>query len=205
MDCGPHAEIVDVVPMRAGDATFHHGWCVHGARPNTSDTMREAMVIAYHPQDMRVGKANNYAKVRNLEAFLDNLPEGSLAAGSTNTLVYSRDAFDSADRSNDSRPAVVRAELPGRRVLPTIRPGRFVFRVQRITDAVFGLRFFADDQQAHRVMRVVQKRVADAGARPGTRRCRPAAEEITHRRSTRPGDRRRRTRTPPRRSRRADS
>ena len=86
------AEIVDVVPMRAGDVTVHHGWCVHGARPNLSDTMREAMVVAYHPQDARVGKANNYAKVRNLEAFLDNLPEGALAAGSTNTLVYSRDA-----------------------------------------------------------------------------------------------------------------
>ena len=85
-----HGEVVDAVPMRAGDATFHHGWCVHGARPNTSDTMREAMVIAYHPENMRVGKANNYAKVRNLEAFLDNLPEGALAAGSTNTLVYSR-------------------------------------------------------------------------------------------------------------------
>src|SRR5262245_48339258 len=84
------AEVIEVVPMRAGDATFHHGWCVHGAHPNRSDTMREAMVIAYHPQDMRVGRANNYAKVKNLEAFLDNLPEGSLAAGSTNTLVYSR-------------------------------------------------------------------------------------------------------------------
>ena len=87
-----HGEVVDVVPMRAGDVTFHHGWCVHGALPNTSSKMREAMVIAYHPQDMRVGKANNYAKVRNLEAFLDNLPEGAVAAGPTNTLVYSRDA-----------------------------------------------------------------------------------------------------------------
>jgi hypothetical protein len=52
--------------------------------------MREAMVIAYRPQDMRVGKANNCAKVKNLEAFLDNLPKGALAAGSTNTLVYSQ-------------------------------------------------------------------------------------------------------------------
>jgi ectoine hydroxylase-related dioxygenase (phytanoyl-CoA dioxygenase family) len=86
------AEVIDVVPMRAGDATFHHGWCVHGARPNRSDTMREAMAVAYHPEDMRVGKANNRAKVLNLEAFLDNLPEGALAAGPTNTLVYSRDA-----------------------------------------------------------------------------------------------------------------
>ncbi len=48
-------------------------------------------VIAYHPHDMRVGKANNYAKVRNLEAFLDNLREGELATGSTNTFVYSRE------------------------------------------------------------------------------------------------------------------
>jgi ectoine hydroxylase-related dioxygenase (phytanoyl-CoA dioxygenase family) len=87
---GHDAQVIDVVPMRAGDATFHHGWCVHGARPNRSETMREAMVIAYHPQDMRVGKANNFAKVKNLEAFLDDLPEGALAAGSTNTLVYSR-------------------------------------------------------------------------------------------------------------------
>jgi len=84
------SQVIDVVPMRAGDATFHHGWCVHGARPNKSNTMREAMVIAYHSEDMRVGTANNYAKVRNLEAFLDNLPEGALAAGSTNTLVYSK-------------------------------------------------------------------------------------------------------------------
>jgi len=86
------AEVVDVVPMRAGDATFHHGWCVHGAHPNRSEKMREAMVVAYHHQDMKVGRANNPAKVRNLEAFLDNLPEGALAAGGTNTLVYSRDA-----------------------------------------------------------------------------------------------------------------
>jgi ectoine hydroxylase-related dioxygenase (phytanoyl-CoA dioxygenase family) len=85
-----HAEVVDVVPMRAGDVTFHHGWCVHGARPNQSETMREAMVVAYYPDGMRVGKAGNQAKRLNLEAFLDNLPEGALAAGKTNTLVYSR-------------------------------------------------------------------------------------------------------------------
>ena len=82
------AEVVDVVPMRAGDATFHHGWCVHGAGANRSATMREAMVVAYFADGMRVGKSNNLAKVRNHEAFLDDLPEGELAAGSTNTLVY---------------------------------------------------------------------------------------------------------------------
>jgi len=58
----------------------------HGSK----HTMREATLIAYHPRDMAVGKANNYAKVRNLEAFFDNPPEGSIAAGSTNTLVYSQ-------------------------------------------------------------------------------------------------------------------
>ena len=84
------AQVIDVAPMRAGDATFHHGWCVHGARANRSDTMREAMVVAYFADGMRVGSANNRAKVLNREAFLDDLPEGALAAGKTNTLVYSR-------------------------------------------------------------------------------------------------------------------
>jgi ectoine hydroxylase-related dioxygenase (phytanoyl-CoA dioxygenase family) len=82
------AEVTDVVPMQAGDATFHHGWCVHGARANHSQTMREAMVVAYFRDGMRVGAASNPAKAGDQEAFLDNLPEGALAAGSTNTLVY---------------------------------------------------------------------------------------------------------------------
>jgi ectoine hydroxylase-related dioxygenase (phytanoyl-CoA dioxygenase family) len=85
------AEVVNVVPMRAGDATFHHGWCVHGAGANHSAVVREAMVVAYFRDGMRVGRANNPAKVRNLEHFLDNLPEGASAAGSTNTLVYAAD------------------------------------------------------------------------------------------------------------------
>jgi ectoine hydroxylase-related dioxygenase (phytanoyl-CoA dioxygenase family) len=88
------ADVVDVVPMRAGDATFHHGWCVHGARPNRSNVMREAMVVAYFADGMRVGRASNPNKVRNLEHFLDNLPEGAPAAGSTNTLVYSSQSGD---------------------------------------------------------------------------------------------------------------
>jgi ectoine hydroxylase-related dioxygenase (phytanoyl-CoA dioxygenase family) len=85
------AEVVNVVPMRAGDATVHHGWCVHGAGANHSAVVREAMVVAYFREGMRVGRANNPAKVRNLEHFLDNLPEGASAAGSTNTLVYAAD------------------------------------------------------------------------------------------------------------------
>jgi len=84
-----NAQVDDVVPMSAGDATFHHGWCVHGARSNRSQTMREAMVVAYYRDGIKVGKAGNRAKQLNLEAFLDNLPEGAAAAGSTNTLVYS--------------------------------------------------------------------------------------------------------------------
>lgn len=31
--------------MRAGDATFHNGWLVHGASANTTDKIREAMVV----------------------------------------------------------------------------------------------------------------------------------------------------------------
>ena len=61
---------------------------VHRLRPPKQRRDREAMVVAYFVDGMRVGKSNNLAKVRNREAFLDDLPEGELAAGSTNTLVY---------------------------------------------------------------------------------------------------------------------
>ena len=59
---------------------------------------------------------------------------------------------------------VVRAELPRRRIHPNDPTGLLVLSVERITDKVLRLRLFADDEQPHRVVRVVQKRVADAGA-----------------------------------------
>jgi hypothetical protein len=39
--------VVPTGPMRAGDATFHLGWTIHGAPANTSPRVREAMTVIY--------------------------------------------------------------------------------------------------------------------------------------------------------------
>jgi ectoine hydroxylase-related dioxygenase (phytanoyl-CoA dioxygenase family) len=40
--------------MKAGDSTWHSGWVLHAASPNTTGTMREAMTIKYFADGARV-------------------------------------------------------------------------------------------------------------------------------------------------------
>lgn len=46
--------ISEPVPMRAGDATFHAGWTLHRAYPNTSPVAREVMTVIYFADGARV-------------------------------------------------------------------------------------------------------------------------------------------------------
>ena len=48
-------ELVSYAPMRAGDATFHSGWTLHGAPANETTTMRSVMTIIYFADGARVG------------------------------------------------------------------------------------------------------------------------------------------------------
>ena len=38
--------------MRAGDATFHNGFLIHGAEENKTDTIREAMIVTFFEDDL---------------------------------------------------------------------------------------------------------------------------------------------------------
>ena len=46
------------VPMAAGDATFHAGWTLHRAMPNTSNQMREVMTIIFFADGSRLLEAD---------------------------------------------------------------------------------------------------------------------------------------------------
>lgn len=82
-------KIVESGAMRAGDATFHSGWTLHGAPGNSSDRMREVMTIIYYPDGTRVGSADNANRQADLASWLPGLKPGDVAASELNPLPYS--------------------------------------------------------------------------------------------------------------------
>jgi ectoine hydroxylase-related dioxygenase (phytanoyl-CoA dioxygenase family) len=79
--------VVESGAMRAGDATFHSGWTLHGAPGNSSNRMREVMTIIYFPEGTRVGPVDNANRQADLDAWLPGLKPGDLAASELNPLI----------------------------------------------------------------------------------------------------------------------
>jgi len=77
--------------LRAGDATFHSGWTIHGAAPNPSLTMRSVMTIIYFAVGTRIARPNSEAQRGDHKVWLAGLPPGELAAGPKNPVVWPRD------------------------------------------------------------------------------------------------------------------
>jgi ectoine hydroxylase-related dioxygenase (phytanoyl-CoA dioxygenase family) len=78
--------------MRAGDATFHNGWLVHGASANESTTLRSAMVVTYYPSfTCAHNPFKNGSQRGDAQAFCGGVEEGGLADNDeTNPVVWRR-------------------------------------------------------------------------------------------------------------------
>lgn len=76
--------------MRAGSATFHGGWTVHSAPPNTTPNMREVMTIIYIADGEVIDSLDNPARKRDMAKWLPQCVEGDIAASHLNPLVYKR-------------------------------------------------------------------------------------------------------------------
>lgn len=74
--------------LRAGDATFHYGWTVHGAECNRTEIMREAMTVIYFADGARVTQPAHAFQEMDLMQWLVGCKPGDLAAGEDNRLVY---------------------------------------------------------------------------------------------------------------------
>ena len=72
------------VALRAGDATFHGGWTVHRALPNTSEVMREVMTVIYVADGERVQEPRNRAQENDLATWLPGLAPGDPVASEIN-------------------------------------------------------------------------------------------------------------------------
>jgi ectoine hydroxylase-related dioxygenase (phytanoyl-CoA dioxygenase family) len=78
------------VAMKAGDATFHYGWTLHGAPANATDRPREAMTVIWYADGARVTEPDNFNRRRDLERWMPGLKPGDLAASGLNPLVFRR-------------------------------------------------------------------------------------------------------------------
>ena len=83
-------DLVSYAPMRAGDASFHAGWVLHGAPANETATMRSVMTIIYFADGVRVGEIDSPMRRADDERWLGSLPTGALAASPMNPLLWSR-------------------------------------------------------------------------------------------------------------------
>lgn len=89
--------VVSSGAMAAGDATFHAGWTLHRAGPNTSDRVREVMTVIYFADGARVTDCDHIHREQDLNAWLPGQQPGELAGTHINPVVYRRRSFDPAD------------------------------------------------------------------------------------------------------------
>lgn len=82
--------IVEAGDMRAGDATFHDGWTIHGAPGNAShDRTREVMTIIYVEDGAVITPPDHAARANDLASWFPGLAPGDKAASPLNPLLWS--------------------------------------------------------------------------------------------------------------------
>ena len=85
--------VVNYGDMNAGDATFHSGWCLHGAPGNHTHTLREVMTVIWYEDDARIierpdpQKRWNSSRENDLATWLPNCKPGELAASPINPVI----------------------------------------------------------------------------------------------------------------------
>ena len=74
-----------------GDASFHAGWTLHRAGPNTTSRMREAMTVIYYADGTRVTPLDHPNRRFDRDTWLRGCAPGALAAGPWNPVLWARD------------------------------------------------------------------------------------------------------------------
>ena len=84
-----HIPVNSYGAMKAGDATFHNGWTLHGAKPNPTPNMREVMTVIYYEDGATISQPKNDPQTHDLEYVFPGQKPGDVAATHKNPLVYS--------------------------------------------------------------------------------------------------------------------
>ena len=76
--------------MQAGDATFHYGWNLHSAPPNSGDRMREVITVIWVADGCRVTEPINDNQSRDLKRWMPGLQPGDMVNSELNPLTFTR-------------------------------------------------------------------------------------------------------------------
>lgn len=79
--------ITRATTMKAGDATWHYGWTLHGAPGNHSTATREVMTIIYFADGAQVTEPINNHQENDRNTWLDGIAPGQQAASRHNPLL----------------------------------------------------------------------------------------------------------------------
>ncbi|HVL38265.1 MAG TPA: phytanoyl-CoA dioxygenase family protein [Fimbriimonadaceae bacterium] len=82
--------VTENVDMAAGDATFHSGWCLHGAPGNRTQTTREAMTIIYFEDGAKILEPDHPNRQADLDRWLPGGVPGEPAASTLNPVLWRR-------------------------------------------------------------------------------------------------------------------
>lgn len=83
---------LETAELLAGDTTWHQGWTLHKAPGNALDRPRPVMTIIFFADGTRIAPIRHDKHRNDLHSWLGDLPEGALADGELNPIVYRRDA-----------------------------------------------------------------------------------------------------------------
>jgi ectoine hydroxylase-related dioxygenase (phytanoyl-CoA dioxygenase family) len=79
---------VDDAPYSLGDLSFHAGWTIHRAGPNTTSTPRRVMTIIYMDADIEITEPDNKWRQVDWHTWLGDAPVGGRPMGSLNPVLY---------------------------------------------------------------------------------------------------------------------
>ncbi len=74
--------------INAGSATFHSGWTLHRAGPNTTNTMREVMTIIFVADGAKISTPINKSQENDLKSWFPGLKPGDNTSSHLNPLIY---------------------------------------------------------------------------------------------------------------------
>jgi ectoine hydroxylase-related dioxygenase (phytanoyl-CoA dioxygenase family) len=75
-------------PFNLGDVSFHYGYTLHNAAPNTSGKIRRVMTIIYMDSEMKVAEPRNGAQKNDLKTWLPGCVPGGPCNSPLNPVLY---------------------------------------------------------------------------------------------------------------------